>query len=83
MNNLIIKFVNFQNQKEIRFPCVIKIGNHNNGIGKMKVENSQQLNDVISVFAMLKSFNCTIEPFIDAKCDLHIQKIANNYKAFV
>ncbi|KAI2801800.1 Asparaginyl-tRNA synthetase, cytoplasmic (Asparagine--tRNA ligase) (AsnRS), partial [Blomia tropicalis] len=64
-----------------KFPCVIKIGQSNNGLGKIKVENLQQYQDIRSVLMVTPNY-CTIEPFIDSKCDLQIQKIGTNYKAF-
>ncbi|XP_054168399.1 synapsin-like [Oppia nitens] len=64
-----------------RFPCVVKIGPSHSGQGKMKVENMQEFNDLASIVAITTNY-CTVEPFIDAKCDIHIQKIGTNFKAF-
>lgn len=65
-----------------KFPCVIKVGHAHGGQGKIKVESMREYQDVVSVIACSNSF-CTSEPFIEAKCDIHIQKIASNYKAFM
>ncbi|RWS08060.1 Synapsin-like protein, partial [Dinothrombium tinctorium] len=52
------------------------------GQGKMKIDNPSDFHDIVSIVACSKTF-ATIEPYVEAKCDIHIQKIGNNYKAFM
>lgn len=51
----------------------------------IRFENQMMLLDYIGLMAIPfnKSLFCTIEPFIDSKYDIHVQKIGNNYKAFM
>jgi len=65
-----------------RFPCVIKIGHAHSGCGKVRVENASQFQDMMSVIAISNSY-CTVEPYIESKFDLHIQKIGSKYKALM
>jgi hypothetical protein len=38
--------------------------------------------DITSLIGMSSSY-CTVEPYVDAKFDLHVQKIGSNYKALM
>ncbi|XP_043477570.1 synapsin [Leptopilina heterotoma] len=65
-----------------RYPAVIKLGHAHGGIGKARAETSQEFLDLSSLAAMTNAY-CTSEPYIDTKYDVHVQKIGNNYKAFM
>ncbi|XP_050686263.1 synapsin-like isoform X2 [Eriocheir sinensis] len=75
----------FPNHKEMmsasRYPCVFKIGHAHGGLGKIRVESNADFQDMASVVAVANTY-CTTEPYIDAKFDVHIQKIGAMYKCF-
>ncbi|XP_046478691.1 synapsin [Neodiprion pinetum] len=65
-----------------KYPVVVKLGHAHGGVGKARAETSQEFADLASLAALSNAY-ATAEPYIDTKYDVHLQKIGNNYKAFM
>ncbi|KAF8373267.1 snn-1 [Pristionchus pacificus] len=66
------------------FPIVVSIGNGRKGQGKIKVNSSEELSDLEGIiYKTSKNEEVEVEPFVDIKYDIHVQKIGNEIKSFV
>uniref|UniRef100_A0A336M5N4 CSON012491 protein n=1 Tax=Culicoides sonorensis TaxID=179676 RepID=A0A336M5N4_CULSO len=70
-----------------KFPCVLKAGHCHGGVATAKIDNIGALQDAVGLLngtgLTENGAYCSLEPFIDSKFDVHIQKIGGNYKAFM
>lgn len=64
------------------YPIVLKVGHVHAGLGKMKLENDEQMKDVKSILAIHDTDYCTAEPFITGQYDIRIQKIGSLIRAY-
>lgn len=81
-------FFQFSQQfSQQKYPYVLKAGHCHGGTASARIENSSALQDAAGLLSGSGTSDsqcyCTLEPYIDAKFDVHIQKIGNNYKAFM
>ncbi|EKE40010.1 hypothetical protein ENUP19_0190G0006 [Entamoeba nuttalli] len=63
------------------FPLVAKVGTVHAGFGKMKLENQEDFDDLVSLIALQNRY-VTTEPYIKWDYDFRIQKIGDHYRAF-
>lgn len=70
-----------------KYPYVLKAGHCHGGSATARIENQAALQDAAGLLngtgASDAQCYCTLEPYVDAKFDVHVQKIGNNYKAFM
>lgn len=66
---------------------MLKAGHCHGGAATARLETQSALQDAAGLLTGSGSLEsqcyCTLEPYIDAKFDIHIQKIGTNYKAFM
>ncbi|EPB80378.1 Synapsin, ATP binding domain protein [Ancylostoma ceylanicum] len=67
------------------FPVVISVNEGYQGIGKIKVNSNEELCDVEGMLQIMGKGDTEVEvePFIELKYDLHVQKIGNDIKTFL
>ncbi|CAO1432252.1 unnamed protein product [Diamesa serratosioi] len=70
-----------------KFPCVLKAGHCHGGKAIAKLEIQGALHDAVGLLCgpiiNIQGAYCCLEPFIDAKFDVLIQKVGTTYKAFM
>eukprot|EP01123_Difflugia_compressa_P001387 TRINITY_DN1159_c0_g1_i1.p1 TRINITY_DN1159_c0_g1~~TRINITY_DN1159_c0_g1_i1.p1 ORF type:complete len:281 (-),score=57.10 TRINITY_DN1159_c0_g1_i1:35-808(-) len=64
-----------------QFPAIIKVSHAHAGMGKAKLENMGQLQDSATILALNQDY-CTVEPYINTKEGVRVQKIGPNYRVY-
>ncbi|GMR48050.1 hypothetical protein PMAYCL1PPCAC_18245 [Pristionchus mayeri] len=66
------------------FPIVVSIGNGRKGQGKIKVNSSEELIDLEGIIrTSSRHEEVEVEPFVDIKYDIHVQKVGKEIKSFL
>ncbi|KJH51893.1 Synapsin, ATP binding domain protein [Dictyocaulus viviparus] len=67
------------------FPVVICVNEGYQGIGKIKVNSQEELCDIEGMLQIMGrgDTEVEVEPFVDIKFDLHVQKIGHEIKTFL
>ncbi|CAG2211513.1 SYN [Mytilus edulis] len=65
-----------------KFPVVVKVGHAHAGAGKVRLDNIDTYREVAHILALGSNY-ATTEKYIDGRYDLHLQKIGNNYRAYM
>lgn len=68
--------LNYISSSSVVLPCLVRMGN-----GRIKIDNLQGLRDFASIMATSNQ-SCTIEQYLEVKCDLMIQKLGSSLKLF-
>uniref|UniRef100_A0A6G1SQT9 Synapsin n=1 Tax=Aceria tosichella TaxID=561515 RepID=A0A6G1SQT9_9ACAR len=71
--------LNYINNSYISLPCLVRTGPL--GKGKIRIDNLQMLKDFATIMATSEQ-SCTIEQYLDVKCDLIVQKLGTSLKLF-
>lgn len=70
-----------------KYPYVLKAGHCHGATATARIENQSALQDAAGLLSGSGAADtqcyCTLEPYIDAKFDIHVQKIGGSYKAFM
>lgn len=59
------------------FPAVLKIGNNHGGLGKARVENLDQWQDLVDVASLIEDY-AIVEPFVDYLADVRCLAVAQD-----
>ncbi|KAK6028342.1 Synapsin, ATP binding domain protein, partial [Ostertagia ostertagi] len=67
------------------FPVVISVNEGYQGIGKIKVNSHEELCDIEGVLQIMGKGDTEVEvePYVDLKFDVHVQKIGHEIKTFL
>ncbi|KAK5977360.1 Synapsin ATP binding domain protein, partial [Trichostrongylus colubriformis] len=67
------------------FPVVISVNEGYQGIGKVKVNSNEELCDIEGILQIMGKGDTEVEvePYVDLKFDVHVQKIGHDIKTFL
>lgn len=71
--------LNYVNGSSFNLPCLVRTGPLGNG--KIKIDNLSMFRYFASIVATNNS-SCTVEQYLDVKCDLIVQKLGTSLKLF-
>lgn len=64
-----------------RYPLVIKVGHGHAGMGKIRLQQHSEFEDLRTLIALHEDY-LTAEPFYDSDYDIRIKKIGSHYRAY-